>query len=534
MTRRELLNKLNRLKKGLPTDLVYINRIIDNKHVQVPHGYNVSTIDEFIEKDIQSVLSLGGSIIRPVLGMFGSGKSTILNRTEQIIPLIISNDKYLPIRINLENVPIVQHQEFIKAIMKQVFPIIQTEQFKKMYIQCNDEELIEIFKGYEILKNIRNLFSSSATDRIPSKAYFLDEIEEDKIFQVIEGVIQLAKKYNKTVVILVDELESLIKSDEKGILTEIIVSRFLRGIIDRHDTSVYIIFTCYKDAYDTLKDNFYKFYRISEGNEIKLGDFSDEEKEELTKKILEEAMEYTFGKLSVKDILLKLKETLDYYVGNLVKLISNEIYQYIDQFKEISKQVQELYEKDARKDIALPLLLEWGFKPANISEAPEKIAGFNFDIFASASERNRIVQRVFGEIKSVTCNKKWAEDFINWINIQIYTKSGEYAKNRDKLLFIAPDYTLEASKLLEENDVKPIKYHNPAVENILKSVEEKKYEGLTKKEKAVIDYINQTKSKCRTYDVLIRDFSKELLESLVNKKKLIIRKGKTIRLCLKK
>ncbi|MFW9876212.1 MAG: hypothetical protein ACFFG0_24180, partial [Candidatus Thorarchaeota archaeon] len=365
-------------------------------------------------------------------------------------------------------------------------------------------------------------------------AYFLDEIAEDKIFQVIEGVIKLAERSGKIVVILVDELESLIKSDEKGILTEVIVSRFLRGIIDRHDTSVYILFTCYKDAYDTLNDNFYKFFRIVDGKEIKLGDFSDKEKEELTQKILDETMEYTFGKLSAKTVLQKLKKTIDFYVGNLVKLISNEIYQYIDQFKEISKQVQDLYEKDARKERAHPLLLEWGFKSANISETPKAVAGYNFDIFASASDRNRIKQRAFGEIKSVNCNKRWAEDFTNWTNIQIYTKSGEYIKNRDKLLFIAPDYTPEARNLLEEYDVLCISYRNPTIENILKSIEEKKYADLTEEERAVIDNINQTSSKCRTYNVLIRDFSKELLEELVRKEKLVIKEGKTIRLCLKK
>lgn len=42
----------------------------------------------------------------------------------------------------------------------------------------------------------------------------------------------------------------------------------------------------------------------------------------------------------------------------------------------------------------------------------------------------------------------------------------------------------------KENDVKCIEYHDPAVQNILKSIEEKKYEGLTKEEKAVIDNIN--------------------------------------------
>ena len=189
MNRKELLNKLNRLKKGLPTNLVYVNRLIDYTHVQAPIDYNVSTVDEFIEKDIQSVLSLGGSIIRPILGMFGSGKSTILNRTKQIISLMTSIEKYLLIRINLENVPIVQHHEFIRAIMKQIFPIMETRHFEDMYNQCDDEELIDIFKGYEIIKNIKNLFSSSATDRIPAKAYFLDEIEEDKISESIEHIM---------------------------------------------------------------------------------------------------------------------------------------------------------------------------------------------------------------------------------------------------------------------------------------------------------------------------------------------------------
>ncbi|MFW9873136.1 MAG: hypothetical protein ACFFG0_08555, partial [Candidatus Thorarchaeota archaeon] len=163
MTRKELLNKLNRLKMGLPTDLVYLNRVIDNIHVQAPNDYDVTTIDEFIEKDIQSVLSLGGSIIRPVLGMFGSGKSTILNRTKQMLPLKISVEKFLLLRINLEDVPIVQHKEFVIAIMKQIFPIMLAGKFKNMFSQYNDEELINMFKGYEILKNIRNLYSSSET-----------------------------------------------------------------------------------------------------------------------------------------------------------------------------------------------------------------------------------------------------------------------------------------------------------------------------------------------------------------------------------
>lgn len=57
---------------------------------------------------------------------------------------------------------------------------------------------------------------------------------------------------------------------------------------------------------------------------------------------------------------------------------------------------------------------------------------------------------------------------------------------------------------------------------------------LTKEEKAVIDFINQTKSKCRTYQVLNRKYPKDLLESLINKGKIEVKKGKTVRFYLKK
>ena len=526
MNKKDLLNNLNRLQKGLPSDLVYINRVIDNIHVQVPNEYTVSTLDEFLEKDIQMVLSVGGSIIRPILGMFGSGKSTILNRIEKILPRIVSIDKYLLVRVDLENVPVVRHQEFIKVLMKQIFPVLETEIFKNMYLESTEEDLIDIFQGYEILKNIKDLFSSSQRDRIESKSYFFDQIEEQKIFQVIEGVIQLAEKFGKIVIILIDELESLIRSDNSGILTDIMVSRFLRGIIDRRDTSVYIVFTCYKDSYDTLKDNFFKFYRVVEGNEIKISDLSDPEKKELTQKLLDETMEYTFGKINVNSVLSKIKSTLDFYISNVIKLISREILQSIDQFKEISKQIQEIYENDARDEIAIPQMLKWGFKRVNIFKKPEEIAGYNFDIFASQSERNTILQRVFGEIKSVTCNKGWAEDFITWIDMQIYTKSREFNRNRDKLLFIAPDYTSEAKRLLEEHDILCIEYHNRAVDNILNSLADDKIKDLSDEEKAVIKFISQTKTKCRTYGAMTRKFSVKILESLVNKKKIRIKPGK--------
>lgn len=106
-----------------------------------------------------------------------------------------------------------------------------------------------------------------------------------------------------------------------------------------------------------------------------------------------------------------------------VKLIIQEVFRFIDQFQEISKQIQDLYEKNARQEIAVNELNKLGFKRANIHDKPVEIGKYNFDIFASEPDRNRIEKRAFGEIKSVTCNKGWAETFTTWIKMQIFTKS---------------------------------------------------------------------------------------------------------------
>ena len=527
LTKKELLNKLRKLQKGLSTDLIYINRKIDNTYVQAPNEYDVETIDEFLERDIQTVFSLNCSIIRPILGMFGSGKSTILNRIDQNLPFIISIDKYLLIRINFDNISIIQHNEFIKVLMKQIFPTLEKSQFKTMFEETAEEELIDMFQGVEIIRYITKLYSSSESDRIKAKEYFLDEIGEDKIFQVVEGMIKLSKKYGNIVIILLDELEILIKLDKEGILTEIMVSRFLRGIIDRHDTSVYIVFTCYIEAYKILEKEFYRFYRIVEGLEIKLGDLSNEEKKELTQMILDETMEYTFGKLNLEEVMEKLKGRIDFYMDKAVKLITQEVFQYIDQFQEISKQIQDLYEDNARQDVAIIELKKFGFKREDIGKEPVNIGGYNFDIFASESDRGEIRKRAFGEIKSVHCNKGWAEKFTSWLKMQIYTNSNAYIKERDTLLFIAPSYTKDAQELLEENGVKCLIHIDPSIEKIKQKIEDKKVEGLTKEEKEIIAYINDTSNKSRVLGVTFRkkfpNILEDILEGLVKKNKIEIK-----------
>ncbi len=534
LTKKDLLNKLNILKKGFPTDLIYINREIDNNHVQVPDEYNVSNIDEFLEKDIQSVLSLN-SIIRPILGMFGSGKSTILNRIETILPLNIPDEKIILIRINMQDIPILKQDEFVKGLMKQIFPILETKMFKEMFNNFGAEDLIDIFKGVRIQRNIKNLYSKDETDRINSKFYFYDNVGEEMIFQLIEGIIQLTIKCGKIIIILIDELESIIETDKEGVITEILVSRFLRGIIERYNSSVYIAFTCYKEAYDSLKENFYKFYRIVEGSEIKLSGLSDNEKLELTQQILDVGIEYTFGKLKANDILNKIKGMIESYMGNVVKLIVREVFQCIDQFKAITDDIHNLYESNARKQSAVPHLQKLGFKPKHIADEPMEIAGYNFDIFANMTDRNKVIKRAFGEIKSVTCNKRLAEDFTNWINNQILNLSLEYKRDRDYLLFIAPDYTTEATTLLEDHQVKWLTYYDVAVEKILKDIEEERVKDLNRDEKSVILFINETKSKCRTYKKMIGIYKKELLENLAKKGKIEIKiKGKTKYICIKK
>ncbi len=137
------------------------------------------------------------------------------------------------------------------------------------------------------------------------------------------------------------------------------------------------------------------------------------------------------------------------------------------------------------------------------------------------------MKRAFGEIKSVHCNKGWAEDFTVWLKMQIYTKSNGYIKERDTLLFVAPSYTKDAKDLLEENGVKCLIHIDPAIEKIKQKIEDKKVEGLTEEEKEIIAYINDTANKSRVLGVKFRkkfpNILDDILEGLLKKNKIEIK-----------
>ena len=109
--------------------------------------------------------------------------------------------------------------------------------------------------------------------------------------------------------------------------------------------------------------------------------------------------------------------------------------------------------------------------------------------------------------------------------MQIYTKSNEYIKERDTLLFVAPSYTKDAQDLLEKNGVKCLIYIDPAIEKIKQKIEDKKVEGLTEEEKEIIAYINSTSKKKRVLGptFLKRFPNTNILEGLVNKNKIVIK-----------
>jgi len=179
--------------------------------------------------------------------------------------------------------------------------------------------------------------------------------------------------------------------------------------------------------------------------------------------------------------------------------------------------------------------LNKGFKRGEIANEPKEIAGYNFDIFANKTERNQVKKRAFGEIKSVVCNKGLAEVFTDWINNQVLTKSLEYERERDYLLFIAPDYTPEAQKVLESHQVECLTYKDVTVDNILNQIEEEKVKDLTKTEKKAFDFINSARTKCRSFNKMVNLYSRELMENLVKKGKVEIKKrGKTNVVCIKK
>ena len=87
------IRDLHLLKRGEPIgefENILVDRLIDGRHVAEKNYKNIR-ISEMFKNDINNVFLLKFSIVRPIVGTFGSGKSMTLRQAASIIQKYVKN-----------------------------------------------------------------------------------------------------------------------------------------------------------------------------------------------------------------------------------------------------------------------------------------------------------------------------------------------------------------------------------------------------------------------------------------------------------
>lgn len=503
------------MNQGLPTDLVFIDRRIVPGHVQVYNEYDAKTLCDFITHDLASVKSGMGSIIRPFIGKFGSGKTTQIKCVQRIAHQTLP--QCIIVRLNLRDTPL-QRKEFLGAVQRQVI-----ESLKPYVNQLIPDEplatIAEDFGSVEIVRQIRRLTRGSEEDRLEAHQFFYDEIAEERIFQLLKGTISVNTRRGYPVVLLIDELEYLATYDDNQALTAMIAERMMRQLLENCPENLYIAFTCEHETFEKLQKLNEPFYRIAKPQEVVLDAISEDEKRTFIENLLEASIEHTFGRINVDDVLRKIHGTLAaFFMNQFVGIVARTILEHINVHKELFSKIHETYERNARIQAA-QILAGNRFESGHLANDVTRVGGYDFDIFAERSDRTLKI-RAFGEIKSVQCSKAWAEEFVDWLR---NLRGTEYNPSRDCALFIAPDFTPEAKLVLEDANIQCHSYADPMVQSMIEAEWDRETVGLTSEEAACIEWIRETKGKARTFRVVEREYGRPIIESLVGKNKVQIK-----------
>ena len=360
------------MRQGLPTDLIFIDRKILPGHVQIQFNeYGARTLEEFITHDLASVEGGLGSIIRPFIGKFGSGKTTQIEHVKRLAQKNLQ--KSVIVSLNLRDTPL-QREEFIGAIQRQVIDSLKPF-FEHLVPSDPLASVSDSFGSVNIVRQIRKFVSGSHEDKLKAREYFYDEISEEKVFQLLKGVISLATLHKEPVVFLIDELEYLATYDKSLVLSAMVTERLMRQLLESFPENLLIAFTCEQETFLKLKELNKPFFRVAKPQEIVLDALSEDEKREFVEKLLEETMEYTFGRISADDILSQIHGTLAaFFMDQFVNASAKAVLDHIDIHKELLSQIHETYEKFARKKAAeiLANQTKSNFIKEKISKPPER------------------------------------------------------------------------------------------------------------------------------------------------------------------
>ena len=468
-----LLKKITDAKEGLPeTLLAFIDREINDENVKVK-GCSEKNLSDLIKNEITYISSYKKAKLKAIIGEVGSGKTILLNKIKEKFYEFFK-DNCLIFSLNLSDISVLNNEDFAKDISKSIYPQIRKYYDILKLNEYNQDQLLDYF-SYD---NVEALLKLKIKEK-EAKKYFLNEITERNLIELLEGYLKIAFDKSLPVLFIIDELNYLIINDpdDRKILTNIILQRLLRGWIKKFTKNpLYLVLVCLKNEFARLSQLNPSFYSVAKNNVIELGKLSKKEERELIELIYQDYDGYLSKNIDLENFIDEVekkyqdetnKEKIDYYfkacARDFVQIVATVMSKHID-----INYLQEsyfIYEEDARNHMK-GILAEKRFNVESMPNKEYRYDGFGIDIYCEDKNQRDRIRHALGDCKSQKYNSTWFEDWD--YKLMKLKEKGSYDESFDYAFTIAPDYTDPAENRLKKKGCELYRYKSDRADNLAK------------------------------------------------------------------
>lgn len=485
------IRDLHLLKRGEPIgefENILVDRLIDGKHV-IEKNYKKVRISEMFKNDINNVFLLKFSIVRPIIGTFGSGKSITLKQAAMIVEKYVKNACVAFIELTKYG------GEQPHIILTRVYKeIIESIAEKLRECLSSNRKILKDIPQKRLRDGLLNLTEKDEESFHKGKMILMGEIEgygelsQAEALNILEEIIRLTGENKYIVVLLFDELERFMTiSDDKT--KQALIGTYLRAITDktvgRESPKIYVVFTCEKEKFEEIPLIVPEVERTIREYILYLNEFSDEEFFEVADKIY-------------KYLLTPFQYLFDIMppTPGLCAMLIRDIENFTP--SELVTRLASYYIKNYNLDATYLLRIEMGYKKlaferfqknlinrgyeSNDIKKSVKLLDFAWDAVAWNNNRkkNKAAETItVGQFTLLKVTEEYIYDYLNQIK---HLKEYEKERKKDALVhavLVAPGFEKGVQLLCAQNGIECVTF-----EERPKKLEE--WEGIVSSKQVIV------------------------------------------------
>jgi hypothetical protein len=464
------IRDLHLLKRGEPIgefEKILVDRLIDGKHV-IEKNYKKVRVSEMFKNDINNVFLLKFSIVRPIIGTFGSGKSVTLRQAAMIIEKYVKNACIAFIELTKYGGE--QPHIIITRIYKE---IINSIALKLRECLSQNKDVIKTIPQKRLHDGLLNLLDKNEENFLKGKMILMGEVEgygelsQAEALNILDELIRLTAQNKYIIVLLFDELERFMTVSEDK-TKQALIGTYLRAITDktvgRESPKVYVIFTCEKEKFEEIPQIVPEVERTIREYILFLNEFSEEEFFEVADKIYKFLLgpfQYLFDIMPPTPGLcaVLLRDISNYTPSELVTRLASYYIKNYNLDATYLLNIENAYKKLAFKKYQ-DKLLQRGYDSSSIKFGVS-YCDFFWDSIAWNTNRKKTQSPESISVAQFTMLKVTQEYILDYLNQIQQLKTSETQKKKDILVhavLIAPGFDEGIELLCAQNGIECIKF----------------------------------------------------------------------------